>query len=161
MDWSYVAGLFDGEGNVGIQYSWSHIEPYIGFTASESVILTELGGFLEKQGIGFSKTCNRNPLGRSKGLRMQSWESCEKITNNLLPFVVGKKKHLEIFSDVINLYKHIKANGDNDRTHLREFDMMRRRLHALAKKGPKQLKLWPVNYQGDAIASRIRASNLP
>ena len=149
MDWSYVAGLFDGEGSVSFIASKPPLRNAytlnlrMSISASYESTRLALQEFLEENGIGSFTFASNNPFGISIRVTVIGWKNCEKFCNAMLPYVIEKKRHLEIVSRILELHKISKIEGVGGITnHLGEFDAFRHELHALANKGTSLSKKW-------------------
>lgn len=149
MNWSYVAGLFDGEGSVSIyQIRNSHslgVVATLAITCNEPNLIKRVKEFLECRGIRCYVTSSKNPLGYSCKIVINNNEGLEIMINNLLPLVVSKRHQLKIVNHYLLFKKELKGKRELIVNHLDEFDVMRHQLHGLAVKGPIILKAWEVH----------------
>lgn len=144
MEWLYVAGLFDGEGCVAMAKDTHNVVKLkIFISASYAPTREALRSFLAQGGITTSEYSNINKFGRSHNIEIQSWDGCEKFLNSVFPYVLEKRRHLEIAKEAIKLHKRVKAEGKGAGVRrIKDFDVLRHKLHALANKGPALTKKW-------------------
>lgn len=139
MNWSYVAGLFDGEGCVAIANSGgkNSVSVYVRCNLGCSQKLAyALISFLKLQNISTSPYCIRkNHLGITGELHIYGWRNVENFSINVFPFSIEKKESLSLILKATELHTTIKANGDRYIDYMPEFDEIRHAIHAYAKKG--------------------------
>ena len=143
MNWSYVAGLFDGEGSVGFVKSES-IHPFFSISTTSPTLIEKLTQFFKENGISSSSHISKVALGKTGLIAVQSWDGTEKVVKALMPFVYEKHLQLLIFKQGIDLHKtcvlthgfhHLLAHKD-------DWNQLRSDLHSLAHKGRKTIKVY-------------------
>lgn len=146
MNWDYIAGLFDGEGNfsLGISHKkiyWS-ITPQFSLSGSKS-LLESVRAFFESENI---QCCTvrgvKNALGHSYNFRMYGWNNCKLVYDKLEGKVIEKIPHLQLFLKAFKLHEEIKITNRqfSDKDEVAKFDSIRHEIHQHAKKGRKLLK---------------------
>ena len=145
MDWSYVAGLFDGEGCFTIFLrNKTHKYPNIGVSATiagDVKHLKIIGQFLSKEGIIFCITKN-GKKGMVYHLILSSFDSVKLFIGKILPFLILKTPQAEIILEAIRKKEEMKSSNNKIYKNLRHFDKLRRELHKYSRKGPKILRSW-------------------
>jgi hypothetical protein len=143
MNWDYVAGLFDGEGCVSFQVDGKKFTLRIVFTCSDENVRELLIDFLKDNDIHCVVVPHKNKLGSSVDVAILRWDSIRLLLDGLLKGTIVKRKHLEIAGQILALRDKAKAEGLGAMLeHGTEFDVLRHKLHSLAKKGRKDLKQW-------------------
>lgn len=142
MNWDYIAGLFDGDGNGTIsfcrsRYSYS-VRIMVKLAVSDEVMIPLLNFLKEENVISYSKEVY-NHYGKTKYLEIYKKNSVEIFVKGLLDRCYIKKKGLVILWEALQLKKRIKTKKGRIVNHLKEFDLLRHKLHSLAKKGRKEL----------------------
>lgn len=141
IDWSYIAGLFDGDGSVtlGKSKSTNSLVYFVCISSSDTEFLQQLKKWFNKQHV---KAIVTNPKSSTPQLQIHSTKSIRTFIERTIDKSIIKKQRLKIMLDVLNLKEELKNKGllINQNFHL--FDKKRRELHALAKKGPKTLVPW-------------------
>lgn len=152
MDWSYVAGLFDGEGHPSISLRKDvrgSIQIRAVITNNDEKGLISVKKFLWQNNV-YAGVClgikgkDENGWRKQSSYRLQisSNEGVEKFLENIYPFVVFKKIQCEIALKAIKLKNELKNNKKTIIHNLPLFDELRRELHKYSNKGPRILKSW-------------------
>ena len=115
MDWSYLAGYFDGEGclllgivrdkrkekTVGTKVEGWSISPSLSITSGDYEVLLKMEKFLSLEGIKTSKMNFRKPrkhqLRKYMRLSIHGWGKIARCIKKMLPYSIAKKKQLELF----------------------------------------------------------------
>jgi len=146
MNWSYIAGLFDGDGSVGIarrpiKHGSTGVYILIYITSSNVEFLLTLSEWMKKRGIS-ANVVSRNNTSTPR-LQIGAFDSLKNFVKETLPYVILKKRRLEIILEALELKEKLK--NDKNQTimgNLPLFNEMRHELHSLAMKGPKKLIAW-------------------
>ena len=159
MNWSYLAGLFDGEGCVTITRGtgW-FIKPAVNIAANSKVLRAQIRLFLSQNSIKSTESSTRNPSGRSARVSAFNWGECKAFVEKLLKSeVIEKRPQLETFLLAVRTWEE--RNALTRHEYLTRMDDFRRKLHRFAKKGPKTLKEWTFPAEGSReAAARQRRS---
>jgi hypothetical protein len=142
MDWSYVAGLFDGEGSISFTKTKATVVLRINISASYEPTREALRSFLASRGISTGSYTSKNPHGQSHWLSIHTWEGCRKFCHAVYPYLIEKKRHVEIAFRAFQLRTKIATNDEMFFSHMAEFDALRHELHALANKGKPLTVKW-------------------
>jgi len=147
MDWSYVAGFFDGEGSISIAQCITNIEFTLCVAALRKEQLEPFAEFLRIQGIHCTWRTNKtNRIGREKNsvtcLDIHQHQSLNDFLENISPFLVLKQHQCMILQRALNLKKQLKSEGKIILQNLQAFDALRQELHEYSHKGPAHLKPW-------------------
>jgi len=140
LDWSYVAGLYDGEGSSAI---FSRVKKHRFFSCGIAIQISGqkkhldlVKNFLNSEGI----KCGVTIL----NLQIQSFDSVKLFISKVVPYIILKKPQLEIMSEAVALRDNLKLFGKGAIVRNSDaFDKLRHRLHAHSRKGPRELKEWP------------------
>ena len=97
-DWKYIAGLFDGEGCVGL-YMYSEMNPIsvTQLSSHTTDILYDLKEWLKNEGI----VSNCSP----PQLQIYGWESIYKFAIKIFPYARIKHKELKFILIAYHIYK--------------------------------------------------------
>lgn len=158
MDWSYIAGLFDGEGSVEISRSMNHggrygVKYHIIFGAcisgTDLKSLRIISSWLNGQGISSYINSrpnitpvnggNTRPLHR---LRVTQLEPLRIFLQSTEPYLVMKKKHCRIMQTALRERDKLVRDGRPIMRNVRRFNRYRMALHRLSVKGPTHIKVW-------------------
>lgn len=144
MNWSYLAGLFDGEGSVTLTQhgrGWGVIRPTMCIAGNSKRMRSWVSLFLLQNGVRTREAGTRNPRGYSVRISANAWKDCKVFAEGpLRGGVVEKRPHLELFLQAVQVWES--RSGLSRCQYVARMDGIRRRLHALAKKGPRTLKPW-------------------
>jgi len=144
MNWSYLAGLFDGEGSVTLTQKgkgWGVIMSTMCIAGNSKCMRSWVALFLLQNGVRTREDGTRNPRGYSVRISANAWKDCKVFAEGLLMGgVVEKRPHVELFLQAVRVWEARRRLSR--RQYIARMDEIRRRLHALAKKGPKALKPW-------------------
>ncbi len=155
MDWSYIAGLFDGEGSFAIALRNSEKDNrsltigISGHISGDEKHLELVKAFLVKEGMSiyYGKVKNRSNNGfKSHAVYTIAWSSYPSMRiflDKIYGFIVLKKPQTQIMIEAVGLHDKAVLSKSKILHHLDEFDELRHGLHLLAKKGNKNLKPWP------------------
>ena len=104
MDWSYVAGFFDGEGYVSIseKFRWKDGCPIItvGFSQKNPLVLNEIRSFLRSQGILVRRPYYHPPRKTNVSkteeydlydIKIGKRRHVVSVLKGIYPYVIGKK----------------------------------------------------------------------
>lgn len=135
MNWSYLAGYFDGEGclllgiirdtrkekTVGTKVDGWSIIPSLSITSGDYEVLLGMEKFLNSEDIKTSKMNFRKPrkhqLKEYMRLGVYGWDKIVRCIRKMLPYSIAKKKQLELFLDLVDIV-HSKPCGKTKRnTH--------------------------------------------
>ena len=159
MNWSYIAGLFDGEGHFSICLSSSSrkssdtsvriIASISGENEKKMQLIKNFlneGGIFTSFGTYYTDYYSKN-IGWQKGkathLQISSFDGVTLFVNNIYNYLIFKKPQCEIVMRALKLKKDLKAIGRGKiKENIYQFDELRHELHKYARKGPKQLKSW-------------------
>ena len=115
-DWAYIAGFFDGDGSLMVQFK-NRRNTKTGFRPMITLCFYQdkrhakpLSWFREKLGIGYLSERNDNMV----ELRVNGYNSCEKILKKLKPFIKFKKIQLNLSLEIISKLKKISKIGQKD-----------------------------------------------
>ena len=104
VNWAYIAGFFDGEGNVGV-YGRT---PAVTMTQTNEVVLRKIQGFLGTVGIKSSmygykpyRSSTHNFVWK---LSIRSKESTEKFLHGVIPYLCVKKVVAQDVQRFVQLY---------------------------------------------------------
>lgn len=121
MDWSYIAGYFDGEGSLllGVtqdtrkekignsQVDGWGIEPAWSLTSFDYETLAKIHSFLIEQQFSPRTTNLRvHRIGQSKpAMRIEvgGWKRINKLVHILIPYSIAKKKQYELFLELLSI----------------------------------------------------------
>lgn len=100
MNWSYVAGFFDGEGCISSSFSKSRL-PRVGITITQKDphILELISNFLGFGQVGLDK----KSWGDCGILRITGASDQRKFLQGILPYVIGKKSQVDLALRLIDL----------------------------------------------------------
>lgn len=95
-DWAYLAGLWDGEGSIGLNiYKAGKTVRYAAhmtFTNTNAAMINEVVRVMDVMGItGHIALRNRNERMPAYQIDIRKFESCKILLENLMPFLKGKK----------------------------------------------------------------------
>ena len=107
MDYQYLAGFFDGEGNINVLKIKGRFYLQLRFYNTERIVLDEIVGFLN---VGKIYSRQREGANRIYELYITKREVIKKILTNLLPFLIIKKKHAQFVLDKIDLWPLTDSN---------------------------------------------------
>lgn len=150
MNWSYVAGLFDGKGCVSIGFhhkgSYWIVTPIMVF--SGSLTLSEnLKSFLERENVKAAIYKSSQVFPEAKGtynVSITRWEDCKRVCSYIYDEVIEKKPITELLRKAIELHDNRKRKRIRGRLFspedLKEFDKIRHEIHKYARKGRKKLR---------------------
>jgi hypothetical protein len=121
-----------------------HITIKIFFSGKQET-LYEIKRFLEAEGVLGSWTHinvhdSTNHWGHSGYLSIQSQTTVAALADKLLPHVFEKHEHLEIIAAAVRHKEAVVASGQLLKDNFAPLFQYRERLHALAKKGRKELR---------------------
>jgi LAGLIDADG-like domain len=102
MDWSYVAGFFDGEGHVS---GTSHME----MAQKSPDVLLQIQAFLTEMGI--KSQMQYNSASKSWALRISRREEVRKFGENILPLSIVKKSQIQDVLRYFKLYPSLRPFG--------------------------------------------------
>jgi len=143
MNWIYIAGLFDGDGNFAICKRNNNRRGFaVGLTATITnnhyETMNLIVSYMKQFGITVCKTKNKYQIYRSNDVL--------EFINNVFPHLYIKRKQAEIMLRAFDLKKIIKSDKNRKITHeVRLFDELRHQLSDLncnKGKGSKPLKQW-------------------
>ena len=113
----WVAGLFDGEGTIGIYIHKRkdrenpRVTKHITIENTNSLVIEEYKKFLRENNIKFyycylpsRKNRISSPI---YSVNVSSYRMCEKLLNLLFPYLVGKKEQAQTMLDFIQYKKEI------------------------------------------------------
>ncbi len=144
ISWDYVAGLFDGEGNVNLAFGWrqgmngKHAWPIAKWTISNSneTLIKAVYLFLRENGferVRFYSHAEKNKRTMHM-VRISKWEELEKISKTLVNLTIVKKPALEVMIQICETVLKLRLTMSND--HLvAHLDEKRLLLHSFATKG--------------------------
>ena len=107
MNWSYIAGFIDGDGNIGLmkRKNVKRIEPYVKLISSNKEALQKMSEY-----IGHGKVMINNKGGTSKPhwstthvIILHSREYIKKVLTNCMPDFIIKKHQAELMLDFIKI----------------------------------------------------------
>ena len=108
-DWAYIAGFFDGDGSLMVQFKNRRNTP-TGFRPMVTLCFYQdkrhakpLHWFRKIFGVGYLSERNDNMV----ELRVNGYDSCEKILKKLKPFIKFKKKQLNLSLEIVSKLKKI------------------------------------------------------
>ncbi|KKQ58266.1 MAG: LAGLIDADG homing endonuclease [Parcubacteria group bacterium GW2011_GWC1_38_17] len=108
-NWAYVAGFFDGDGSLMVQFK-NRRESVSGFRPMITICFYQdkrhsnpLKWFRKLFGIGYLSERNDGMT----ELRINGYDSCEKILKNMKPFIKFKKKQVELALKIISKLKKV------------------------------------------------------
>lgn len=151
MNWSYIAGLFDGRGCVNI--SLQHREPY--WTVMPSIIFSvsssladHLKNFLERENVSARVSSVRSSIfpeaKNTFKVSITNWDGCGKICSYIHDEVVEKNQIVKLMKNAVQLHDERRRRRIKGKlftvNDLREFDRIRHEIHKQSRKGPKKLK---------------------
>lgn len=144
MNWSYIAGLFDGQGWVSLAIKQK--DPYWIVTPAITLATsTEIGEplkkFLERENVKVSVYKKQDFYCVS----VHSWEGCHRVCSYIRDEVTGKKPTVELLMKAIELHRKSRSQPRRDGRvftveDLEELDRIRREIHKYARKGSKKLR---------------------
>lgn len=117
VNWSYLAGFFDGEGNVYLRISKrrykDHYNPFahprITFSNTNTNGMQKIREYLKGQGITTSWYSQKKVKGKPlHHLIICAWDSLENFVLNLIPLSILKTEQLHFLKEAIELHKKIK-----------------------------------------------------
>lgn len=152
MNWSYIAGLFDGRGcvNIGLQHRgpyWT-VTPSIIFSVSSN-LAEHVKNFLERERVGARVSSARSggifPEAKNTfKVSITNWDGCGKICSYICDEVVEKKQIIELMMNAVQFHDERRKKWMRGKlftvNDLREFDRIRHEIHKRSRKGPKKLK---------------------
>lgn len=143
MNWSYIAGLFDGEGSLSMTLIHKRT-PFIWINISSNNIPLndKVLSFFEKEGIIAHIISSNNSWGKSTRISISNWSGFEIFIKRISPYIEGKREQIIIAEKIINLHNEMKKERGAIKAHIADFDILRHSLHLLATKGNKTLKAW-------------------
>lgn len=115
-DWAYIAGFFDGDGSLMIQFK-NRRDTLSGFRPMITLCFYQdnrhakpLNWFKEIFGVGYLSKRNDNIT----ELRVNGYNSCEKILKKLKPFTKFKKRQLDLSLEIIFKLKKLSKISQKD-----------------------------------------------
>lgn len=115
-DWAYIAGFFDGDGSLMVQFK-NRRNTRTGFRPMITLCFYQdnrhakpLKWFRKTFGIGYLSKRNDNIT----ELRINGYNSCEKILKELKPFTKFKKQQLNLSLEIISKLKKISKIDQKD-----------------------------------------------
>lgn len=149
---AYLAGLFDGEGHVrlSILRQGRNLNPAISvaYTSSSDKLREYLLSVLNSQGyhfIDYFWKVKSNLISSSvkirelHQLRLVGWTSSAEFLRTIMPYTIEKKAQITIALEACGLHKRLREAHSPLKLHVREFQELRVRLHALSRKGPRTI----------------------
>ena len=101
MNWSYVAGLFDGEGSVTLTQNgkgWGFIRSTMCIAGNSKRTRSWVSLFLLQDGVRTREGGTRNPRGYSVRISASTWKDCKVFAEGLhRGGVVEKRPYVELF----------------------------------------------------------------
>lgn len=155
--WEYIAGLFDGDGcpSIGMKSRLSEKKRSILIAASISAGDRErfkpIKNFLLQNNViccvskgakGKHKTKDGWRQHTSYQLQIIEQKSLKIFLQSIYPFVLFKKKQIEILLEALRLKEELKSKGLKIRDNFYLFDELRHELHKYSRKGPRKLLKW-------------------
>ena len=142
---AWAAGLFDGEGTIGIykyprkdRKSYPSIVKSLTIENTESVLIDCFAAMLKENKIKYYRLClpsrknkKSNPI---HSVRVSSYRGIEKLLNMLIPFLVGKKEQAKA---MLQFIEHRKKLGWQEGIPEKEVDVYIQKLKDL--KNPQRL----------------------
>ena len=153
MNWSYIAGLFDGEGCACVSFKkngpyWT-VTPILFFSGSLN-LLEQLKHFLQRENVkaGIYKIPPSRIFPEAKGtysLSVVRWEGCKRVCSYIWDETIEKRAVIQLLRDAINLHDTcIRRRPIRGKLltveDLKTFDRIRHEIHKYARKGPKKLR---------------------
>lgn len=127
MDWSYIAGFFDGEGNFHITSLPRGIYVICRIYGDSVEAFQEMINFM-----GFGKVYYRKKGLRVPELNIHKKEEVKKFLDNILPYLIVKRNHAKF---ILENYKFDNSNNlDFDKEGFYKF-VRRKGVHNLRKNG--------------------------
>lgn len=115
-DWAYVAGFFDGDGSLMVQFK-NRRNTLTGFRPMITLCFYQdnrhskpLIWFRKIFGVGYLSKRNDNMT----ELRVNGYDSCEKILKEFKPFIRFKKRQLNLSLKIISKLKKINRITQED-----------------------------------------------
>jgi len=136
MDWSYVAGYFDGEGclildivrdkrkekTVGTKVEGWLISPSLSITSGDYEVLLEMEKFLNSESIKTSKINFKKPrkhqLKAYMRLSIHGWDKIVRCIKKILPYSIAKKRQLELFLELVDIVYSRPSSKTRRNTHV-------------------------------------------
>lgn len=150
--WSYLAGLFDGDGSVHIGRSVKKGRGSIYFnvriTTCHLEASTPIIGFLISEGVLNPKNKNIYAANRTHKRQIYRITICstpkvEQFIRGIYPHLIYKRKQCDVLLQAIKEKNRIKLTPNmNIADNVPIFDVFRHELHKLSTKGPRTLKSW-------------------
>lgn len=131
MNWSYIAGYFDGEGSllfnigkerrggkVGDSYvgGWN-IAPSLSLTSFDYEALKDIGDYIGERGFRvYSLETKKKREGQTKGayrLSIFGWDNINKVLRYLKPHSIVKREQFEKFKELYTKWKSRPFNPHN------------------------------------------------
>ena len=136
-----MAGLFDGEGSVGLSRTKNGIHPNIRLSMAHNVARDTAENFLRQEGI----SCYNYPK-KTPHIAIATWPASKIFTDHIAHLSIEKRPVLLLLQDAIALQERLTASGKFSVDGLDEFIKIRERMHSFANKGPKILKPWRMDF---------------
>lgn len=115
-DWAYIAGFFDGDGSLMVQFK-NRRNTLTGFRPMITLCFYQdkrhskpLKWFRKIFDVGYISERNDNMV----ELRINGYNSCDKILKKLKPFIKFKKKQLNLSLKIISKLKKISRINQKD-----------------------------------------------
>lgn len=154
MDWSYIAGLFDGDGHPSIALKNQlprSIQITARITGGNKEQFRPIKDFLKQSEIHAG--IHRSSIGKHKSkagwrqhtsyvIQISGRDDAIKFFEMILPHILFKRKQCEIALKGLKFWKYLSECGKSVEDNLHYFDKLRHELHKYARKGPKTLKSW-------------------
>ena len=102
MEWQYLAGFFDGEGNIGYHNQPKFkIKRQVAIQISQKTkpVLEQIGTFLQSEGIShWGIYSQKNKWGGAYVLRIDMAKDINTFLEALIPYLIVKKEQAEVAS---------------------------------------------------------------
>ena len=153
--WSYIAGLFDGDGSFSIHQSRSGNSTSLVFSAKITGSRTEeefkpIVDFLRLNNVNIAfqrgnrgKDVNGWRRKSTNVIVISSYIGVKDFVEGIYPYIIFKKEHCDIMLEAITMRLRLKSRGYGTiKDNMQLFDVLRYALHDLSVKGPRTLKPW-------------------
>lgn len=132
MDWSYIAGFFDGEGNFHMVFTKKSIQIVCRMFGDSIKVFEEMIKFM-----GFGTIYRRKKEEHVPELTITKKEYVKTFLENILPYLILKKEHAEFILSNYNFNRH--NNLDFDRETFYSF-IKRKNVQKFRKDWSKEIK---------------------
>jgi len=140
VNWSYTAGIFDGEGNYTIGLAKCGVKLFAQFSGRGKHLI-EIKNFLDKNNI--SAFHSFTDAKRTPTLIIAGHEDLLRFCEMIYPYLVLKREHTVIMLRALMLKSILRKKGFGQlKSNMALFDQLRHELHQLSLKGRLNLKEW-------------------